>query len=81
MGEIKTIKDVGEDSWSSFKSIAAKNSMKMGKLFEKMVNEYNEKSEGFWNDILKGEKILSEKEAEDMKKIVSRVRGDIGFRK
>lgn len=81
MGEVKTIKGVAEDSWSSFKGIAARNNMKMGKLFEKMVDEYREKSEEFWDDILKGEKILSEKEAEDMKKIVLRAREDAGFRK
>ena len=53
----------------------------MGKLFEKMVNEYEERSEEFWNDILKGEKILSEKEAKDMERIVARLREDVGFRK
>lgn len=81
MAEVKTIKGIDEDTWSSFKSYAAKNNMKMGKLFEKMVNEYSEKSEEFWSDILSGEKILSDNEADDMNKIVCRSRQDKGFRK
>ena len=80
MDGIKTIKGVGEDTWSSFKSLAAKNNLKMGKFFEKMVDEYAEKSEDFWDDILNCEKILSDKEAEDMLKAVRRVREDTGFR-
>ena len=80
MNGIKTIKGVEEDSWSSFKSLAAKSNLKMGKFFEKMVDEYTVKCEDFWDDILNCERILSDKEAEDMLKVVRMVREDIGFR-
>ena len=80
MNGIKTIKGVEEDSWSSFKSLAAKSNLKMGKFFEKMVDEYTVKSEDFWDDIRNCEKILSDKEAEDMLKVVRMVREVIGFR-
>ena len=56
-------------------------SKKMGKLFEKMVGEYREKSEEFWDDVLKGEKILSDKEAKSMLDTVTKLRKDMGFRR
>jgi len=80
MGEVKTIKGVDEDSWSSFKSIAAKNNMKMGKLFEKMVDEYHDKSKYVWDKILNPGYTISEKEAVYMKRTIKKIRGDLGFR-
>ena len=63
MATVKTIKDVDEDKWLEFKSIAARNDMKMGKLFEEMVEEYKKKTNDFWEEILKGPAAISEKEA------------------
>jgi len=81
MSNVKTIKGVSENSWGSFKAIAAQSNVKMGKLFEKMVGEYREKSEEFWDDVLKGEKILSDKEAKSMLDTVTKLRKDMGFRR
>ena len=80
MGEVKTIKDVDEDSWSSFKSIAARNNMKMGKLFESMVEDYKEKSKYAWDKVLNPGYKISEKEAAYMEKTIRNIRKDIGFR-
>ena len=77
---LKTIKGINEESWSEFKSIAARNRMNMGKLFEIMLNEYKKRSEEAWRIILSGKKILSDKEAEEMKKIIEESRKEYGFR-
>jgi len=80
MTSVKTIKGINEDAWSSFKSIAAKNNMKMGKLFEEMLDRYKQDSKRFWDEILNGEKILSDKEAEDIEKSIKKLRKEKGFR-
>ena len=63
-----------------FKSIAARNNMKMGKLFGKIVSDYKEESRKFWDKILNSGKILSDKEANDMEKFVKNLRKENGFR-
>jgi len=80
METIKTIKGVNEESWAEFKSLAVRNRTNMGKLFERMLEEYKKKSEENWKIILSGKKILSDKEAGDMLKIVKESRREYGFR-
>jgi len=80
METIKTIKGVNEESWAEFKSLAVRNRTNMGKLFERMLEEYKKKSEENWKIILSGKKILSDKEADDMLKIVKESRKEYGFR-
>ena len=77
---LKTIKGINEESWSEFKSIAAKDGIKMGKLFEQMLEEYKKKSDEAWDKILNGGRIISDKEAEVMKKITRKTREEYGFR-
>ena len=81
MPKVKTIKGVDEESWSEFKSIAAKNKMKMGKLFETMVEDYKGKVDNFWDKILEGPPLLSKEEADAMLGIVKKMRSEYGFRK
>lgn len=81
MGIVKTIKDVDENTWLEFKSIAVKSRMRMGELFEDMVEGYKKKTEEFWDDILQGPPILSEEEAKSMEGTVKRVRKEYGFRR
>ena len=81
MPTVKTIKDVDEESWLEFKSIAARNKMNMGKLFARMVDGYREKSRDFWDEILKGPAILSKEEADAMLNTVKKIRNEYGFRK
>ena len=80
MATVKTIKDVDENAWLEFKSMAARNKMKMGKLFESMVDEYKRKTREFWEDILKGPAVISEEEARAMEETISRTRKEYGFR-
>ena len=80
METIKTIKGVNEESWAEFKSLAVRNRTNMGKLFERMLEEYKKKSEENWKIILSGKKTLSDKEAGDMLKIVKESRREYGFR-
>ena len=80
METIKTIKGVNEDSWAEFKSLAVRDRTNMGRLFERMLEEYKKKSEENWKIILSGKKILSDKEADDMLKIVKESRKEYGFR-
>jgi hypothetical protein len=81
MTEVKTIKDVDDDVWSRFKSIAARNKMKMGEMFEKMVNEYEKESKAWWDETLKPKSKISDKEAERMMQVVRETREEYGFRK
>ena len=81
MPTVKTIKDVDQEAWLEFKSIAARNKMKMGKLFERIIEDYKEKSKSFWDEVLKGPPILSKKEADAMMDTVKNLRKEYGFRK
>ncbi len=80
MAEIKTIKDIDDESWAEFKSLAARNKMKLGSFFRMLLGEYEKTSKFFWKDILYCEKILTDKEAEDMENIIKEVRKEYGFR-
>ena len=74
------MKGVRRDKWLKFKEIAAKKGIRMGDLFENMIDVYSEKSDEFWDEILSGKKRLSNKEAKEMHKIVKELRKDRGFR-
>ena len=80
MENVRTIKGVNRESWLKFKELAAKKGMTMRDLFENMIKEYSKKSDDFWDEILSGKKRISDKEAEDMLKIVKELRKDKGFR-
>lgn len=77
---MKAIKGVSEDVWQEFKAIAVRQNTTMGKLFENMVSDYKRISRKFWNDILTGEKILSDREAEEMIVEIAKSRKEYGFR-
>ncbi len=76
----KTMKGVEEETWAEFKSLAAKNNLKTGQFFERLVEFYKDNAHSFWSDVLKGEKILSEAEAEDIRKITKKFRMEKGYR-
>lgn len=80
MSTVKTIKDVDENAWAEFKSIAARNKVKMGKLFESMLKDYNKQAEKKWDNILVHKKIISDNEASDMLSLVKDMRKEKGFR-
>lgn len=78
--QIKTIKNIDQETWATFKATAAKNNLKMSILLKLMVNEFNKNSSQFWNNILNTEKNLTDKEAEDILQITKEARKEKGFR-
>lgn len=80
MAEVKTIKNVDERTWGEFKHLAARNEVKLETFFKSLVHSYERRNVIFWDKILNNEKILSDKEAEEIEKVIKRVRGKGGFR-
>ncbi len=80
MIEVKTIKGIDEETWSEFKSLAAKDNLNLGIFLKNMIKEYEKTSSNFWKNILKGEKILSDKEANDIENSIKLERKEYGFR-
>jgi len=78
--EIKSIKGIDDRTWFEFKALAAKKRLPMGKMLSVIVEEYKKNSDKFWDEILNGEKILSDREARDMNNILKKVRKERGFR-
>ena len=77
---IKTIRNVDDETWYRFKNLAVKHRVEMGELLEKMIIEYENESKEFWEDILSGDRILNDKEADEIIKHTSKLRREKGFR-
>ena len=75
--EVKTIKDVDEETWRKFKAIAVKNNVRMSSLLKLMIKEFEKNSKDFWDEILNGEKLMSDKEAEEMKILTIKLRNEL----
>ena len=78
--ENKCIKNVDEETWKDFKSLATKNNMKMSILLKIMINEFEKNSRDFWKEILSRKKLLTNEEADDVENIVKKIRKERGFR-
>ena len=52
----------------------------MGVLLKKMVKEHETNSSQFWNNILEGDKILSDEEAKELQSHIKSLRKNHGFR-
>ena len=78
--ETKCIKNVDEETWKDFRTLAVKNNMKMSILLKIMINEFENNSKGFWKEILSRKKSLTEEEAEGIGNIVKKMRKEKGFR-
>ncbi len=74
------MKGVTEETWAEFRSLAAKNKLKTGEFFEKLVYSYKKESLDFWDDVLNGEKIISDREADSLREVVKTLRKERGFR-
>ena len=77
---LKTIKSVDSETWARFKSLAAKQGKTMGEFFKQLIDHNEEDSKDFWGVVLNCEKILSDKDACEMKKSSSELRKEYGFR-
>ncbi len=78
--EIKTIKGISRERWMEFKALAAGRNVPLGVLFEVMLENYEKNGELVWNEILRGEKIISDREADELYGCVKKLRKDKGFR-
>ena len=78
--ETKCIKDVDEETWREFKTLAVKNNIKIAVLLKIMIKEFEKNNRKFWDEILYGEKLMTDKEAEEMIKITKDIRKERGFR-
>lgn len=78
--ETKCIKNIEEETWKEFKTLAIKYNLNMGELLKRMIIKFNNNDKDLWNNILNRKKILSEKEAEDIEKITRKIRKERGFR-
>ena len=76
----RTIKNVDDETWQKLKVLSAEHDTTMGKILKKITNDYDEKNRKFWDKILKGEKIITDKEARDHKALVKKLRKEYGFR-
>ena len=78
--ETKSIKDVDEETWKDFRALAIKNNIKMSILLKLMVDEFEKNSKNLWREVLSKKRSLTDKEADDIEKIVKKMRKEKGFR-
>lgn len=72
--DTRTIKGIREEKWRKLKEIAARRRVSMGEAVENMIDNYEERNETFWDEILSGEAIISEKESEELRKSAEKIR-------
>ncbi|MBI5393589.1 hypothetical protein HZA96_07010 [Candidatus Woesearchaeota archaeon] len=77
---VKTIKNIDNETWIRFRNLSVKNRVTMARLLRDMIENYEHRSTKFWNKILNAEKIISDKEADEIEKITKRIRKEYGFR-
>ena len=76
----KTLRNVDEETWKNFKTLAAENNVSIPSLLKAMVSEFGKNSQKFWFSLLNGDKLLSDNEAEALIKIAHNLRKEKGFR-
>ncbi len=76
----RTIREVDGKTWRKLRILCAEYAMTMGELVETMTEDYEKRSKDFWKAILEGEKILTNKEADELKDVSSALRKERGFR-
>lgn len=77
---LKTIKNVDERTWTEFKTLAVKNGVNMGKMLERLIKDYSERKNKIFAKIFSGKKILSDREALELEKTITKIRKERGFR-
>ena len=80
METVKTIKNVDDQTWAQFKSIAAQNNVKAGQMLKRLVDDYQKHAKGWWEKILAHKPILSAKEYDEMEARMKKMRKEYGWR-
>jgi len=78
--EVRSIKNVDEETWKKFKELAIKNNLKMSLLLKMMVKQFEKQSGDFWEELFGRGKMLTDSEAEDIENITKKIRKEKGFR-
>ena len=81
MSNLKTVRNVNESTWAEIKAIAARHRVSIGALLDRMTKDYEKNSNETWSKILNPEKILSDKEANDINNAAVKLRKEYGYRK
>lgn len=76
----KTIRDVDERTWSRLRVLSAEHNVRLAKLLERMAADYEKRGSEFWKVVLGCERMLTDKEAEEMKAAAAALRKERGFR-
>jgi hypothetical protein len=77
---VKTVRNIKEETWQEIKTEAAKRSMNMNDYFDHMLKSSKKYEKLIWDHVLHPPKNLTNKEAEEMKKHVKKLRSEKGFR-
>ncbi len=80
METVKTIKDVDDQTWAQFKSIAAANNAKTGQMLKIIVDDYQKRAAGWWERVRAQKPVLSKKECDELEASVKRIRKEYGWR-
>lgn len=77
------IKNVNEEDWHFLKVEAARKKVTMGKLFNKLIVEYQQKEQETpikkWNQIFSREPLLTKAEARELHKATEEFRKEFSF--
>lgn len=74
------IRNIKEEDWKYFKSEAVKKNLKLGDFFSTLINEHKKAAKNPWNDILKGKRIFSNKDLDEIKSRCDKFRKEFRFR-
>ncbi|MCJ7450316.1 MAG: hypothetical protein MUP58_01095 [Candidatus Nanohaloarchaeota archaeon QJJ-9] len=82
MGEnIRSIKNVDEKTWKTFKAEATKHGMTMGEFLTRLVSEHRKREKrNNWDEILSYKESITKKEAEEIKRKAEKLRKDFKTR-
>ncbi|MBS3074810.1 hypothetical protein J4447_05170 [Candidatus Pacearchaeota archaeon] len=78
--KVRTIKGVDDETWKILKEIASKRKLKMGGMLREIAKEYKRRPSDAWEKILNARPILTENEAENMLRLVAKMRKERGYR-
>ena len=78
--KIRTVKGVDDETWKIFKEIASMRKLKMGSMLREIAKEYKRRPSDAWEKILNAKPILTKNEADDMLRMVAKMRKERGYR-
>ena len=79
---VVALKNVRKEVWQRFKSESARQGLKMGEFFERLVEKHAhaEIKSAVWEKIFRGKPLLSEAEARELRSAIGKFRRGFVFR-